>query len=484
MILEHQPPKDIDEIPEARTGIVMSSLEELEEQLASKHPSLPSEVYSTVEKSALWLTLLGLGLFAVGFVVANDFVWTDGLKPIVWDPIMEDAGSAGDADYNSMNTMLYTFSMLASVLVLQALFRKANLPADDRMLMALLTWVCLAPVLRVLEDADFFSSDMDWMFISPLIHLHLAAWLVVVAGLSQYLASQWDGIDTDRAEAKARVSLLSILSLVLFFHWAYLYQPEYANHEGIGVFWVIFGLVSAFAILFTTILKTRGWPAITRGMLAFGASASMIGFAHWLQFLSTPWAQESSRISESIVWWPLLVVFGIPSLVCYVMYRRGKDDALQLQLTGYEAGVLPQGISVKAWEEAGDEIQNHPVEMLSRTALLASPMVLAMVFGQLCDAFATMVGIDYFGYGEKHVVSNQVILYGAEVNAMLGIEFGKGAWLFVLLKATLVAAIAWMFMEMKVENRQRHIRILIVLAVLIVGLAPGLRDIGRLMLGV
>ncbi|MCP2505145.1 MAG: DUF63 family protein, partial [Candidatus Poseidoniaceae archaeon] len=113
-----------------------------------------------------------------------------------------------------------------------------------------------------------------------------------------------------------------------------------------------------------------------------------------------------------------------------------------------------------------------------------SPMVLAMVFGQLCDGFATMVGIDYFGYGEKHVVSNQVILYGAEINSMLGIELGKGAWLFVLLKAVLVGAITWMFIEMKVENRQRHIRILIVLAVLIVGLAPGLRDIGRLMLGV
>jgi uncharacterized membrane protein len=67
---------------------------------------------------------------------------------------------------------------------------------------------------------------------------------------------------------------------------------------------------------------------------------------------------------------------------------------------------------------------------------------------------------------------------------MLGIELGKGAWLFVLLKAVLVGAITWMFIEMKVENRQRHIRILIVLAVLIVGLAPGLRDIGRLMLGV
>jgi uncharacterized membrane protein len=37
---------------------------------------------------------------------------------------------------------------------------------------------------------------------------------------------------------------------------------------------------------------------------------------------------------------------------------------------------------------------------------------------------------------------------------------------------------------MRVEHRQQHFRLLIVLAVLIVGLAPGLRDIGRLMLGV
>ena len=464
--------------------MTMLNLEHLEEELAAEHPSLPSNVYSTFEKSALWITLFGLGLFASGFVLANDFVWTDGLKPIVWDPIMEDAGSAGDADYNPMNTLLYTFSMLASVVVLQALFRKANFPADDRMLVALVAWVCLAPVLRVLEDADFFSSRMDWLFISPIIHLHLAAWLIVIAGTSNYIASQWDGQHSDRSEMKVRKALLPTLSLLLYFHWSFIYQPAYAGHESMGMFWVGIGLVLGFLALFGIFFRTQGWPAITRGLLSFGTAASIIGLFHWIQFLSTPWAQESSRLSESLVVWPLLVVFGIPSLVCYFMYQRGKDDALQLKLTGYEAGVLPQGISVKAWENAGEELQNHPVEMLSRTALLASPMVLAMVFGQLCDGFATMVGIDYFGYGEKHVVSNQVILYGAEINSMLGIELGKGAWLFVLLKAVLVGAITWMFIEMKVENRQRHIRILIVLAVLIVGLAPGLRDIGRLMLGV
>ena len=70
------------------------------------------------------------------------------------------------------------------------------------------------------------------------------------------------------------------------------------------------------------------------------------------------------------------------------------------------------------------------------------------------------------------------------MNDSLGIEYGEGAWLFTLVKAGLIGAIVWLFSEMKVEQRQRHLRVLIVLAVLIVGLAPGLRDIGRLTLGV
>ena len=464
--------------------IAMSSLEQLEDQLTGDNPALPCEEYSPLEKAALWLAMLTFGAVFVGFFVANDVIWTDGLKPVVWDPIVEDAGSAGDADYNPMNTLLYTFSMLASVVVLQAIFRKIKVPADDRMLIALLAWVCLAPVLRVLEDADFFNSDMDWLFISPIIHLHLAAWLVVVAGISHYVASQWENDHNDKSENKMRRSLIPILSLGLFFHWSFLYQPAYSDHESMGMLWVWLGVFASYAVLFSVLINTRGWPAMTRGLLSFGSAASTLGLFHWFQFLSTPWAQESSRVSESIEWWPLLVVLGIPGLVCYAMYRMGRDDALQMKLTGYEAGVLPDGIRIKSWESAGDEIDNHPVEMLSRRALLASPMVLAMVYGQLCDGFATMVGIDFFGYGEKHVVSNQVIVYGGEINNMLGINFGEGAWLFVLIKAGLIAAITMMFIEMKVETRQRHIRILIVLAVLIVGLAPGLRDIGRLMLGV
>lgn len=90
-----------------------------------------------------------------------------------------------------------------------------------------------------------------------------------------------------------------------------------------------------------------------------------------------------------------------------------------------------------------------------------------------------MVGIDYFGYSEKHPLSDAVIQFGGSLDIL-----GEGAWLFFLVKASLVTLIVWMFSQMRVESRQQHLRVLIVLAVMIVGMAPGLRDIGRLILGV
>ena len=100
-------------------------------------------------------------------------------------------------------------------------------------------------------------------------------------------------------------------------------------------------------------------------------------------------------------------------------------------------------------------------------------MVLAMTFGQLCDGFATMMGLDFFGYGEKHVASDNVIKFGGRINEVIGISWGVGAWFFTVVKALLVTAVVYVFANMRIERRHEHMRILIVLAIMIVGLAPG-----------
>ena len=460
----------------------MATLESIDEVLGTHQPALPSTRLSMVEQTLTRLLLFLIIGVAIGLLLMPEAIWDDGLRPIIWEPIQQDAGAQGDAGYSYQNTAIYTFSLLASVVVFQALFRTLHLPADDKMMVALIAWVCLAPILRVLEDADFFPSSIDWLLISPIIHLHLAVWLIGIGIVSHLVGKKWDDVAGDLGELNIRIRLVPLLCLALLFMWALLFRPGYTEHD-MGMAWVYIGLAIGFASLIFSFHATRGWPTITRGLLSFAVGACFVGLGHWAQLAATPWLQESGRLPNDVVFWPSLIVLGIPGIVCVVLYRIGRDDARQLKLTGFEAGVLPEGISIKSWETEEKVVANHPIEQLSNKALLASPLVLAMIFGQLCDGFATMVGIDYFGYSEKHPLSDAVIQYGGGISDSLGWDV-EGAWLFAIVKAILVGTIAYIFLEMRVENRQKHLRLLIVLAVLIVGLAPGIRDIGRLMLGV
>ena len=460
----------------------MATLESIDEVLATHQPALPSTRLSMIEQTLTRLLLILVIGVTLGLFLMPETVWDDGLRPIIWEPIQQDAGAQGDAGYSYQNTAIYTFGLLASVVVFQALFRTLQLPADDKMMIALIAWVCLAPIFRVLEDGDFFPSSIDWLLISPIIHLHLAAWLIGIGLISHLIGKEWDSVDGDIGELNIRIRLVPLLCLALLFMWALLFRPGYSEHD-MGLMWVVIGLGIGFASLIFAVHTTRDWPTITRGLLAFAVGACFVGLGHWAQLAATPWLQENGRLPNEVVLWPALIVLGIPGIVCAVLYRIGKDDARQLKLTGFEAGVLPEGISIKSWETEEKTVANHPIEQLSNKALLASPLVLAMVFGQLCDGFATMVGIDYFNYSEKHPLSDAVIQYGGSISDSIGWDV-EGAWLFAIVKAILVGTITYIFVEMRVENRQKHLRLLIVLAVLIVGLAPGIRDIGRLMLGV
>ena len=62
-------------------------------------PPLPDDRYSPAEKAVIW-TAVGLSLAVMaGLVLAYDTVWTETLRPIIWEPVVEDAGVAGDAGY-------------------------------------------------------------------------------------------------------------------------------------------------------------------------------------------------------------------------------------------------------------------------------------------------------------------------------------------------------------------------------------------------
>jgi len=399
-----------------------------------------------------------------GLILAPELFWDDFVKLYIWDPIVKDAGSSGDAGYSSVNTAVYIATMIAAVIIFQALFRKWNLPVDDKMIWALIAWVVLAPVFRVMEDADYFKEGIDVLFISPLIHIHLAAWLIISALIGH-------------VGRKDQLSMLSMLLVAYIAFTGLLVLPSVHVHET-GKFWILGGSILGAVAIAVVIHNTWNWHEIPRAMLAFATGLIIMGLGHWAQLASTPWLQDNRALPrDNEIIWPVLVVVVLPLIITWAIWRLGVEDLMQLRLTGNEVGLIPDGMTLEQWES--EDRSKHPVEILSPKGILATPMVAGMLFGQLCDGLATMVGIDWFGYSEKHPLSDAVIQLGDSFDIM-----GEGAWLFFIVKATLAGLIVWMFSQLRIESRQQHLRVLIVLAVMIVGMAPGLRDIGRLILGV
>ncbi len=370
-----------------------------ETESSTEGGALPDETYSLLESVVLWaLLLIGLGT-AIGLVVSPEAVWDEGLAPVVWDPIVEDASETGDAGYNPWNTTLYTVGLFAAVLALQAVFRRWRLPSDDLMVYALTSWVILAPVLRVLEDAHLFPEGKDLLYISPLIHLHLAAWLVGVGLIAHRL-----DVAVARSERPSVVErrvhhvLLFALPLGLSGFWAWVLQPIHETDMALDTLPLVVGAFVALGGVVLILMRTTHAEALTRALLAFGSGAVILSLGYYVALamhLSKAYVDDPYN---TIVLWPILVGVVLPCLVGVVLHRLGASDLRHLRASGHEPGVLPVGVSLDQWESDPEAVANHPIERLSNRAMLASPLVILMVVGQLSDGLATFLGLDVFGY--------------------------------------------------------------------------------------
>ena len=166
----------------------------------------------------------------------------------------------------------------------------------------------------------------------------------------------------------------------------------------------------------------------------------------------------------------ILILFG-PLVLCAIFWFSGQKARSDLHHMGLEPGIIPEGISLDDWERQHSSTWER-METLSPRATLGLPIILLAMYGQMVDGLATSVGLENYGYAEKHVLSQKVI------------DIAGTAWGFGVLKFGLAAMIWWLFATARFEHRHRHLRLLVILCLLVVGLAPGLRDVLRMTLNV
>ncbi|MFA5862910.1 MAG: DUF63 family protein, partial [Candidatus Thermoplasmatota archaeon] len=162
-----------------------------------------------LEKNALWVALAALaimgGALFVGVQVKPDtfydhYWWEDIYGPLVVDAhqckndincpgVVAPHGVRAVDGYTVKSELTYGV-VLAALLygIYVGLFRRYQIRADGWFVAALLPWMMLGPVARVLEDADVFCgaatvpcadpSPFAFLYISPVIYVQIALYVI------------------------------------------------------------------------------------------------------------------------------------------------------------------------------------------------------------------------------------------------------------------------------------------------------------------
>ena len=166
---------------------------------------LADDQFSLMERGAATLIITAV-ILLLGAIAGEDIapgnVLTEGYQTYFIEPHTQDS-TTGDAGYNPVDTVAYSLLLVSFVVVISAWLRRIGVPARDKSVLALLPWVFWAAIGEVNEDGKLFDPEgMGGLFVSPLIHFHVALWVIFTGWMSQNVSLQ--------SKHKERLSLIHI----------------------------------------------------------------------------------------------------------------------------------------------------------------------------------------------------------------------------------------------------------------------------------
>ncbi len=94
-----------------------------------------------------------------------------------------------DAGWNPVNTLTFGVLLVVILFGILKLLEKLNIEIDRQFILAVMPYIMVGGVLRVLEDAGIFTSPVKYLFITPLVHFLVLIVciiiLLVLVGLRQ-----------------------------------------------------------------------------------------------------------------------------------------------------------------------------------------------------------------------------------------------------------------------------------------------------------
>jgi len=453
-------------------------------------PCLDDMSFSWWERLSIYS--LGVIISIVGLAVLSESMMQGNFLDSIFqeyflDPIR--AESMADGSYNQVNTLSYNITLILSVVSIAAILRRFRISATECTIFAIFPWIIWASLGEVVEDAGLFGTSLQPWFVSPGIHFQGAIW-VISAGFFASIAAKSGNQEDDRVWVTGASISLILFQTILFLTSLQDGRLDTPMEDYLNLWPVaIFGAIGIIVAILSHPFMER-WSSIEQGLFQVGIGGCLVLYGCLHSYIRMMIGLETSgqhsillsidrsAILESgaieifhpeVLFWTLI----IPALVLFPVFLFvGRPNLQRMKNRGISIpGLLPSGLSLVDYEKERTQLHDD-MESLTWKAILASPIVLLAMYGQAVDGIATGIGLVEYGYIEKHVFSSAVI------------EFFGSAYGFTVLKCVIGLVVWWFYSLQRWEHRYRHLRILMALALMTVGLAPGLRDAFRMALGV
>ena len=405
-------------------------------------------------------------ILAITFVPQVNSFWEEHFV----SPIQSDACEAGEvgcdktgAKYNTYNTLAYGFCFFIFFTIINELLEYWKIVIDDKFVFNSIPLLILGGVVRVLEDADSFEPPIQYIMISPLIYGTITAIALFFLSLGVWLS---------KSDLPSKTKAIGLISFAIGSYglWWYFAPGEWIHPSS----WSLI-VLSAVAL---TAEFLRSKP-LKDPVMFFGIASTLLVILAYLNL------SQNELVNPEMLWDTVIIAGLLTALIWSLSWFISNQGIPNIMF-----GLLFILFSFNLYLVRG--VENNSIIILfmslgviisligslsfshskwAPAAHMLNPLYLILYFGHFIDGSATYLGIDNYGYVEKHVLPTWFIETFGTAIVMLPLKFLVVTGVIVALEN-----------EEHKEDQKQMISLLI-LFLLALGLGPGTRDILRIMFG-
>lgn len=369
-------------------------------------------------------------LILIAYLINPSLVYDQWIWKYYWGPVVADAlgrevvynGVAAREGYTLVSEITYGIIALISLYYIYRMLLKLKFPIGWKFCLAILPYILMGPIYRVLEDASFFKIPLSFWFISPLIYVQIAAYLVIFLVIGWFIENR---------VTEKNYYLMGITAIVIFIYSLVWFALQSYTSNPVHPLFIPLSTLIIYVIFHYSIWKRFSIKAL-----------NLVPFFGLIVLSPGIYALSITLISRPVRFDILAVCLILPSIVTLVVYLISRYIHLE---------------NLKPYR---------------------NPLNLSMLFGHALDGFVSYVSIyDPFHmgiplYGEKHPVS----FFLMDIS---------GGILFPLVKIALILVIIYLLDVYYSKEMKEHSSFInfMKIGIFILGFAPGLRDLLRVVIG-